>query len=100
MTNLWTSTACYSDSLSFLHLRFFHGSSSCNSSYISAAAILIYSYPFMVQFSIPYKHVFKARIREVLILMYFWIIEGLKFVVMRPNEVENIHEFLFRIKYF
>jgi hypothetical protein len=56
---------------------------------ISAAVILVLSFAFIVQFSLPYKRVGKAKVFFVCILVCLWTFDGLKIVLMRPVIFKN-----------
>jgi hypothetical protein len=56
---------------------------------ISAAVILVLSFAFIVQFSLPYKRVGKAKVLYICILVCFWTFYGLKIVLMRPVIFKN-----------
>jgi hypothetical protein len=56
---------------------------------ISAAVILVLSFAFIVQFSLPYKRVGKAKVLYICIVVCFWTFDGLKIVLMRPVIFKN-----------
>jgi hypothetical protein len=65
---------------------------------ISATVLLVLSFAFIVQFSLPYKRVSKAKVLYICTLVCFWTFVGLKIVLIRPVIFKNF-EILTSISY-